>query len=159
LAGVIAHENGHVALRHSAEQMGQANAANPGVGLVYAILGRQPGAGEQVALNVAAGAVFAKFSRDDEREADSVAVGYVTAAGINPGGLPRMFEILQSLNDREPGKVEQWFASHPMTGERITNVNRIIGKTPGATRALTTGKTDDPAFTELQRLVKGLPKE
>ncbi|MGE0355178.1 MAG: M48 family metalloprotease, partial [Gemmatimonadales bacterium] len=70
LAGVIAHEIGHVDLRHSAEQMGQANAANTGVGLVYAILGRQPGAGEQVALNVAAGAVFAKFSRDDEREAD-----------------------------------------------------------------------------------------
>ena len=68
------HEIGHVDLRHSAQQMGQANAANLGVSLAYILLGRQPGQVDQAAVGIAGSAVFAKFSRDDEREADSMAV-------------------------------------------------------------------------------------
>ncbi|HEU4801009.1 MAG TPA: M48 family metallopeptidase [Gemmatimonadales bacterium] len=156
-AGAVAHEIGHVDLRHSAEQMGQASAANTGLTLAYILLGRQPGAAEQVAVNIAGGAVFAKFSRDDEREADSMAVAYMTEARIDPSGLTRMFRRLQSLQSRDPSKVELWFSSHPMPDERITNVDRYINSTPGASAAVRTGRTDLSAFSTLQARLRALP--
>jgi predicted Zn-dependent protease len=157
LAGVLGHEMGHVDLRHSAEQMGQTSAANTGLGLAYLLLGRQPGQVEQAALGLTAGAVFAKFSRDDEREADSVAVGYLTRASINPQGLTRMFQTLEQLQARDPSKVEQWFASHPMPAERVANVRRIINATPGAGAAVRDGRTDLEAFDQLKRSLRALP--
>lgn len=156
-AGAVAHEIAHVDLRHSAEQMGQANAANLGVNLAYIVLGRQPGAAEQAAVGVAGSAVFAKFSRDDEIEADSVAVRSLTEAGIDPGGLPRMFEKLQQIANREPGKVEQWFSSHPMPSERVENTRRIIQNDPQARQLLGRGRTTSEAFSTLKQRLRSLP--
>jgi predicted Zn-dependent protease len=156
-AGAVAHEIAHVDLRHSAEQMGQASAANLGVNLAYIVLGRQPGTAEQAAVGVAGGAVFAKFSRDDENEADSVAVRSLTQAGIDPGGLPRMFEKLQQIAAREPSKVEQWFSSHPMPADRIENTRRIIQNDAQARQLLGRGRTTSEAFSSLKQRLRALP--
>ena len=156
-AGALAHEIAHVDLRHSAEQMGQANRANIGVNLAYILLGREPGAAEQAAVGVAGSAVFAKFSRDDENEADSVAVESLTEAGIDPGGLPRMFEKLQQIAQREPSKVEQWFSSHPMPADRIENTRRIIQNDPQARQLLGRGRTTSEAFSTLKQRLRSLP--
>jgi predicted Zn-dependent protease len=156
-AGAVAHEIAHVDLRHSAEQMGQVNAANIGVNLAYIVLGRQPGAVEQAAVGAAGGVVFAKFSRDDEREADSVAVRMLTEVGIDPGGLPRMFRKLQEIAQREPSKVEQWFSSHPMPAERIENTSRIIQNDAQARALLGRGRTSSEAFTTLRQRLRALP--
>ncbi len=156
-AGAVAHEIAHVDLRHSAEQMGQANAANIGVNLAYIVLGRQPGTAEQAAVGVAGSAVFAKFSRDDEREADSVAVRSLTEAGIDPGGLPRMFRKLEAIAQREPNKVEQWFSSHPMPAERIANTERVIQNDAEARRLLGRGRTTSEAFSTLKQRLRALP--
>ncbi|HEU4699087.1 MAG TPA: M48 family metallopeptidase [Gemmatimonadales bacterium] len=156
-AGAVTHEIGHVDLRHSAQQMGQANAANTGLTLAYLLLGRQPSTAEQVGLGLAGNMVFAKFSRDDEREADSMAVLYTTRAGIDPDGIAGMFEVLQGLQQSEPGKVEQWFASHPATSERITNVQRMIAANPSARTVARTGRRDLAAFESLQRKLRALP--
>ena len=156
-AGAVAHEIGHVDLRHSAQQMGQASAANTGLTLAYVLLGRQPSSVEQLAVGLGGGAIFAKFSRDDEREADSIAVAYLTEARINPSGMVRMFERLRSLQARDPNKVELWFASHPMPAERISNTQRYIASTPGAQSATRTGRTDFASFQELQRRLRSMP--
>jgi predicted Zn-dependent protease len=156
-AGAMAHEMGHVDLRHSAEQMGQASAANTGLTLAYVLLGRQPSSAEALALNIAGGAVFAKFSRDDERQADSMAVVYTTEANINPEGLKREFETLASLQQREPGKVELWFSSHPATSERLANVDRYIQEVPGARAATRTGRSDLSAYTTLRNRLRAMP--
>jgi len=156
-AGAMAHEIAHVDLRHSASQMGTASAANIGVSLAYLLLGRQPGQAEQAGIGLAGTAAFAKFSRDDEREADSVAVGMLTRANIDPGGMTRMFQILQSIGQRDPSKVELWFSSHPGAGERIENSQRIIASTPGATAATRTGRSDLAAFQDLQRRLRAMP--
>lgn len=156
-AGAVMHEIGHVDLRHSAEQIGQQNAANIGVSLAYILLGRQPGQVDQAAIGLAGSAVFAKFSRDDEREADSMAILGLTHAGIDPSGMTHMLERLQELEQSEPGKVEQWFASHPMAAERITNSERIIGETPGASAMVGKGEVDLAAFNEMQRRLAALP--
>jgi len=157
LAGAVAHEIGHVDLRHSAKQMGQASAANTGLGLAYLLLGRQPSQVEQAGLGLAGNLVFAKFSRDDERQADSMAILYTTKASIDPTGITRMFEILQDLQQSEPGKVEQWFASHPAPSERIANTERMIQSNPSARTVARTGRTDLAAFETLQRRLRALP--
>lgn len=157
LAGVLGHEIGHVDLRHTAQQIEKARAASLGVNLGYVILGRQPGQTESDVLNIAATAIFAKFSRADEREADHAAVRYLTAAGINPGGIAGMFRILQTVSGREPSTIEQFFASHPMTGDRITDVERLIAADSAAQGAARTGRQDAPVFHDLQRAVRALP--
>lgn len=156
-AGAVAHEIGHVDLRHSAQQMGTASAANTGLTLAYVLLGRRPSGAEQLAVGLAGGAVFAKFSRDDEREADSMAVEYLTEARIDPNGMIKMFETLRDLQQREPSKVELWFASHPMPSERIANTERYIATVPGARAATRTGRSDSDAFAQLQRRLRALP--
>src|SRR5437879_1720413 len=86
LAGVLGHEIGHVDLRHTARQIEKQRAAALGVGLGYIVLGREPGAAEGQALNVVAAAVFARFSREDERAADHAGGRYTTAAGLDHHG-------------------------------------------------------------------------
>lgn len=156
-AGAVAHEIGHVDLRHSAEQAGQVGAANTGLTLAYILLGRQPGTADALAVNIAGGAVFAKFSRDDEREADSMAVVYTTEANIDPEGLKREFETLESLQKSEPGKVELWFSSHPATSERLGNVDRYIDEVPGAKAATRSGRNDLSAYNSLRSRLRAMP--
>ncbi len=156
-AGALAHEIGHVDLRHSAEQMGQVGAANMGLTLAYVLLGRQPSDLEAVAVNLAGGAIFAKFSRDDEREADSMAVVYTTEANINPEGLKREFQTLEALQQREPSKVELWFSSHPATSERLSNVDRYIEEVPGAKAAVRNGRSDLSAYNTLRSRLRAMP--
>src|SRR5438105_1254691 len=125
LAGVLGHEIGHVDLRHTARQIEKQRAASLGVGLGYIVLGRAPAAAESQALNVVAAAVFARFSREDERAADHAGVRYTAAAGIDPRGLADMFHILQQVQGKDPGAIEQFFASHPMTADRIADADDL----------------------------------
>lgn len=157
LAGVMGHEMAHVDLRHSAKQMGTANATQTGLGIAFVLLGREPSGVEGAAVGVAAGAAFAKFSRDDERESDRAAVGYLTKAGINPEGIARMFETLGSLRQSNPGALEQFFSSHPMPADRVEEVRQTIRNTPGAFELTETGITDHPAFERLTTLLGRMP--
>jgi predicted Zn-dependent protease len=157
LAGVIGHEIGHVELRHSAEAIGRAQAAEAGIGVAGVLLGGRTGARVQQGATLAGTLVFAKFSRDDERESDSAGVALLTQAGVNPGGLAAMFETLQRLERSRPSAIAQWFASHPMTEDRIEDVNRRIAADPRATALLQTGERDAPEFERLRRNVRPLP--
>lgn len=157
LAGVVGHEIGHVDLRHSAKQIEKQRAATLGVGLGYVVLGREPGQAQGAALNVVASAVFARFSREDERAADHAAVRYTTAAGIDPDGLVDMFRILQQVQGTDPGAIQQFFASHPLTADRISDVQQVIAVDSTARRVARSGRKDDPSFRDLQRAVRALP--
>ena len=74
LAGVLSHEIGHVTRRHSVQQMQQAQGANGGVLLLCTLTKICDSGTGQTAVNVAGTALFAKFSRSDEAEADQEAV-------------------------------------------------------------------------------------
>jgi predicted Zn-dependent protease len=129
LAGVLGHEIGHVIMRHSVKQMQKAQQANIGVTLACILTRVCESQGAQLAINVAGTALFAKFSRADEAEADEVAVTYVTRAGIDPRGIPEMFQILLEENKSSGGGgVAAWFATHPTEESRIADVNRLIAK-------------------------------
>ncbi|MDQ4080633.1 MAG: M48 family metallopeptidase [Gemmatimonadota bacterium] len=155
LAGVIAHEIGHVVERHGLEQMAKAQNTNTVVGLVYVLLGRAPGAAEQVALQVAGSAWLAKHSREAEREADRVAVLYLARAGFDPRGMPRFFERLLDEERRAPSELLAWFSTHPLTQDRITDTEAMISQLPDD--VVERGTRDLRQFAQMRRRLEELP--
>ena len=155
LAGVLGHEVGHVALRHSAEQLESQQRTSAGVGIVCALTGWCDNGAAQVAIQVAGQAWFARHSREDEREADSVAVVTLVRAGYDPEGVPNMFERLLAERAREPLGVEQWFATHPLEEDRIGTTRAHVERLdPAALEGLV---RDDAAFRAFQARVAALP--
>lgn len=155
LAGVLAHEVGHVVERHGIEQMQRANNANTALSVVYGVLlGRNPGTLEQVGIQAGGSAVFASYGRNAEREADNVAIGYMMRAGFNPQGIVGMFQILLSERQRNPSRVEQWFSTHPLTEERVANTQAAIRATAGASNSNLA--TDSREFQSFKSRVRSL---
>jgi predicted Zn-dependent protease len=133
LAGVLAHEIGHVVERHGIQQAQRQQNANTALSVLYGVLMRRnPSTVEQAGIQVGGSAVFAGYSRTAENEADRDAIVFMMKSGYNPHGLPQFFGKLMSEQQRAPSKVEQWFATHPLTQERIQNTTAAINATPGA---------------------------
>jgi beta-barrel assembly-enhancing protease len=155
LAGVLGHEIGHVLLRHSAERIEKQQKTNVGVSVVCGLTNICSSEAAHMAINVGGAALFARFSRRDELEADSAAVGIVSRAGYDPQGIATMFAKLLETRDQRPDMVEGWFASHPMEEHRIAAVVRVIrSSSPADGRKLV---RDDPTFHEFQARVRQLP--
>lgn len=126
LAGTLGHEIGHVIQRHSVKQMETAQKTNVGVAVLCTLTNIcETGLG-QAAVQVGGSAFFARHTRLDELQADSEAVVNVTRAGFDPNGIPELFEVLLRERQREPTKLESWFASHPMEEARIQRAKRLI---------------------------------
>ncbi len=126
LAGTLGHEIGHVIQRHAVKQMENTQKANVGLAVVCTLTSIcQSGLG-QVAVNVGGSAIIARHSRLDELQADSESVVNVTRAGIDPQGIPDLFQLLVNERKREPTQVEGWFASHPLEEKRIASARRLI---------------------------------
>ena len=155
LAGVLGHEIGHVLLRHSAQQIEKAQKTNLGVSVVCGLTNICSSDAARVAIDVGGAALFARFSRRDELEADSAAVGVLVRAGYDPQGIASMFAKLLETREQRPDLVASWFASHPLEEDRIAAVTRVMRSTPGAdAQGLI---RDDPAFHEFQARVHALP--
>jgi Zn-dependent protease with chaperone function len=155
LAGVLGHEIGHVVKRHSIKQMQQQQGAQVGVTLGCVLLNVCGTGIAQAGINVAGSAIFAKFSRDDETQADEVGIENVVRAGISPKGIPEMFQILLDERQSNPGAVELWFGTHPTEEGRIADTQAIINKIdPAILRSLT---YDSPRFHDFKQRVQSLP--
>lgn len=155
-AGVLAHEIAHVTERHGLEQVEKRERANILLQLVYLVLDRQPSALEQIAIQGGGAAVFAKYGRDAEREADRRAVETLRAAGYDPEGIATFFEELLAEQQRQPGRLEQWFATHPTSDERVRNTRALIA----AAGPSATGREpvrDTPAYQAFRERVRQLP--
>ena len=155
LAGVLAHEIGHVVERHGLEQMAKAQNTSTIVSLVYVLLGRTPGGAEQVALQVAGSAWMAKHSREAEREADRVAVVYLARAGIAPRGMPDFFQKLLDEDRNSPNELLAWFSTHPLTEDRIADTEAMIAQLPA--EAVERAAGDLPQFAQMRRRLAELP--
>lgn len=126
LAGVLAHEIGHVTERHSVEQMQRQQRTGIGVSLLCILTDVCSSDVARVAINVGGQLVFAKFSRAQEAEADSVAVLHAARAGIDPTGIPRMFRRLMEKRERDPTVVDAWFGTHPLEQSRVEATTRHV---------------------------------
>ena len=155
LAGVLGHEIGHVVRRHSIDQMQKAQGANIGVTLACVLTRVCESQATQALIQVGGAAVFAKFSREDEYEADVEGIKNVIRAGIDPSGVPEMFQILLDERARSPQSMEAWFATHPLEEDRISNANKIIqGYDPAIVRGLT---RDSQNYQTFKARVRNLP--
>ncbi len=155
VAGVLGHEIGHITRRHSIKQMQKAQGANIGVTLGCILTNVCNSGIAQTGINLAAGGVFAKFSRDDEAEADAEGVKTLVRAGIDPAGIPQMFRILLDERKERPAGVETFFLSHPVEESRIAATQALIAQyPPEQLRGLT---KDSPNFQALKRRLASLP--
>ena len=126
-----------------------------GVGIVCSLTGWCESGAAQVAIQVAGQAWFARHSREDEREADSVAVETLARTGYAPSGVPEMFGRLLAERQRAPLGVEQWFASHPLEEERIAATRAHVARLdPAALEGLA---EDDAAFQAFKARLAALP--
>lgn len=156
LVGVIGHEIGHVTERHSMKQMAKAQQTNIGLSIAC-ILSPQLCQSDvaAVAIQIGASGVFAKFSRDDEREADRVAVDYSVRAGYDPRGIPSMFRTLLAERERRPGTLDAMFSTHPLAEDRVAESEALIASYDPALLATLT--VDTPAFQQFKARLKALP--
>lgn len=156
LAGVMGHEIGHVIKRHSVKQMQKAEQAN---GVAAGVCIFAPGVCNSsigsAAIQVGGAGLFAKFSRDDEAQADEQGVIYTTRAHIDPHGIPQMFRILLEERKTNPGALEVFLASHPLEEDRVAATTAQINKIPPAElQGLT---VDSPAFQTFKKRLQSLP--
>jgi len=155
LAGVLGHEIGHVVRRHSIKQMEKAQGANLGLTLACVLTNVCSSQVAGAAINIAGGAVFARFSRQDELEADQEAVSNTTRANISPQGIVTMFQKLIQERRSRPSAVEGWFATHPLEEDRIDRAQATINSIPAATRQRLT--TNSSNYNTFLARVRSLP--
>jgi len=154
LAGVIGHEVAHVTLRHSVDQMRTRSRTGVLVTVFCAVVNVCSSSAAQIAIDVGGQALFSKYSRDDEAQADSAAVGYLLAAGIDPRGIPSMFERLAAARAADPTALDSWFGSHPLEESRVATTSELVS-TIGPAR-LDSLASDDPSFAVFQEAVRGI---
>lgn len=156
LAGVMAHEIGHVAARHGTKQLSkQLVLAGILIGVSEAIGQKSEkwGAITQVAGSLGFFLGMMKYSRDDEREADWLAINEIYLAGYNPEGMVTLFNKFKKLHKSNPSRFEQFFLSHPNTDERIKNMNQELDKLDYKGRAY----PGSPKFDDVKKKLSKLP--
>jgi Zn-dependent protease with chaperone function len=129
LAGVMAHEMAHEALRHQTNQVSKAYVARAGAGILGGLLGGGGSAGGHVMASLGGlglNALFLKFSRTDEQQADIVGTQILSRAGYNPNEMVNMFRMLQKAGARDPGRLARFFSDHPPTADREARVRREV---------------------------------
>ncbi|WP_430474198.1 M48 family metalloprotease [Thalassospira lucentensis] len=134
LAGVLAHEIGHVVARHSAQRYSRGVLTQILAGGLSVAIGN--GAGELIGTG--ASAYLKSFSREHEFEADMLGVRYITRAGYDPDAMATFLEKLRAhsrlqaiLAGRSADDVDQFdfMATHPRTLDRIEQAHQSANVT------------------------------
>jgi Zn-dependent protease with chaperone function len=156
LAGVMAHEVSHSALRHGTSQMTKQIVAEKGLQLAAAILSSRDNGGGMSgqmigmlgsgALNLA----FLKFGRTAEKEADITGAQIMASAGYNPAAMAGFFETLLKMGGPRPPEM---MSDHPDPGNRVKYLNELVPKLSVAPNAI----TDTPEFQRIRARLRGLP--
>jgi Zn-dependent protease with chaperone function len=128
MAGVMAHEISHVALRHSTAQATQQS--NPlkqilGIGAVLGgaiVLGQTGAAIGQTLYN---GLLVYPYSREYETQADTLGAQILARAGYDPRDLANMFKTIERESG---GSGPEWLSTHPAPANRYENINREAGQ-------------------------------
>ena len=140
LAGVLAHEVSHVALRHSTNQASKAYAFQIPIVLATGMLGNKGGllgALSQIGVGFGLNSLFLKYSRNAEKDADILGARMLAEAGYDPIEMARFFEKLQG--EGSGGGMPQFFSDHPSPGNRVRYVEQEVRELPSG--AYTKGET------------------
>ena len=124
LAGVMAHETGHVVARHAARNLVAAFGLQA---VSQMVLGQNPSLLENIASGIATKGLLLTHSRADETEADEYGARYANAAGYDPHGLVTFFQRLQQKEGQVPGALV-FLSDHPATPDRVSHVSAYIAQ-------------------------------
>lgn len=127
LAGIMAHEIGHVIARHSSQQIAkqQLTEGLTGAAVIAAYDPDNPNSRQsgQVALLIGQ-LVNMKFGRDDELQSDRLGVQFMTEAGYDPRSMIQVMEILAAAS--EGNQPPEFFSTHPNPDNRIARIQEAI---------------------------------
>lgn len=125
VAGVLAHEISHVALRHGTHQASRAYVAQAGVGLLGSIFGSHIGRGTAAMINMIGGfglnALFLKYSRTAESEADIEGCQILARSGYDPADMISFFKTLERVDKR---RTVAFLSDHPSPALRIERIQK-----------------------------------
>jgi predicted Zn-dependent protease len=123
IAGVLAHEIGHVTKRHGAKTLVKQYGYSSVMGLVLG-----DSSSLRAMADVVVGLRFLAYSRENEYQADSCGVEFSINGGWSPTGMK---SFLQLLADKfKTGIHFDWLSTHPDTDKRIEEVQKLIAKKP-----------------------------
>ena len=150
LAGVIAHEIGHVALRHGTNQASKSYLAQAPLAILGAFMGENSVGAilAQIGTSFAANSILLKYSRDDERQSDLMSAQILYDAKYDPNFTANFFKKLESK-----GRSSDFFSSHPNPDNRIQNINSEIRRL-GPVSANTVNDTSD--FRSIKKQLQSL---
>ncbi len=142
LAAVLAHEIGHVTARHAVQRYTQIQAYQLGMVVTSIFVPMQPGTSNLTDLLAAS--FISGYGRDQELQADKLALKYIPKAGYDPQAVEQLLATLQRLEEidkkekKDVGdKVVEYhgaFASHPETQKRLSQTHqqaKALGKNNG----------------------------
>src|SRR5437764_1883468 len=131
IAGVMAHEIGHVVLRHGTNQVSKAYLAQAPLAILGGVLGSNSIGSvlAQLGIGFAANSLFLKYSRDAESQADLMGTQILYDSGYNPNAMVQFFEKIQA---ESKGNASQFFSDHPNPENRISHVQQEIVRLGGS---------------------------
>jgi predicted Zn-dependent protease len=138
LAGVIAHETGHIAGGHlirGKEEMRNAS-AEAILGMILAIAAGAAGGNGGLAAGALSGGQqiaersFLSFSRSQEASADAAGMSFLDRAGISVRGMMEFFQKLAGQELLPPDRQSEFVRTHPLTQDRIDNVREHLEHSP-----------------------------
>lgn len=149
--GVMAHELAHITGGHVISDGG--GKAAQGISLLSLLLGAAAAAagGGEAAIGVlmagqqAAMGKYLAFSRGQESSADAAGAQFLSKAGMSGRGSIAFFKKLQNMEFRygyRPRDGDEYFSTHPMTGDRIARLQDVYERDPAWT------KPDNPVIEE-----------
>jgi predicted Zn-dependent protease len=155
LAGVLAHEVGHVVGRHSAEHLAKAQFTQILVGAAGVAASDDRGDGQRAAAIAAmvGSLVNMKFSRKDESEADAFGVKYMSQASYDPRAMIELMRILKEASG--PAHQPEFLSTHPDPGNREQAIGAEIARLFPNGVPSQLAKGDDASFARLRERIGG----
>src|SRR5262245_34243274 len=124
MAGVMAHEIAHVALRHGTAQATKGEKFQIGsvLGQVLgAVVGGAAGSVISAGSQLGLGTYFLKYGREYERQADLLGAQIMARAGYDPR---RMADMFQTIEQQGSSGGPEWLSSHPNPGNRRAAIEK-----------------------------------
>jgi predicted Zn-dependent protease len=129
LAAVLAHEEGHVVLRHGTHQLSETMLAQAPLALFENMLGQDDSFARNLVHYIGAGVLenaLLKNSRRMEAQADSVGAYILYQAGYDPHALPQFFDVVKQQHPADSSASQSFLSDHPDPGNRAKAVDEEI---------------------------------
>ena len=134
VAGVVAHEIGHITKYHGANRLVQSSFASS----INDILFGDSSSAAKTVATIVESMVFLKYSKNDEYQADSCAVAYTLLSDYNPVGMKQFLQKLYDLYGEQP-KIFEPFSTHPPLSKRVEETQKHINELSNDPSDVTTG--------------------